>query len=84
MVDTGFLHYLDVLGVGIGWMVIVAREATCLDHKVWILGVSTGNGVLKGGFTRLALLRVKIFDFKVWLAVHTIDAARLLRSFFLV
>ena len=62
----------------------MACEASRLDHKVGVLRVSTGNGVLKSGLTRLALLGVKIFDFKVWLAVHAIDAAGLLRSFLLV
>ena len=78
MVDAGLLNDLDVLGVGIGWMVVVAREAACLDHKVWILGVPSGNCVLEGRLTGLTLLRVQIFNFKVWLAVHTINATRLL------
>ena len=84
MVDAWLLHDLDVLGIGVRWMVIVACETSRLDHKVGVLGVSTGNGILEGGLTRLALLRVKIFDFKVWLAVHAIDAAGLLCSFLLV
>ena len=88
MTHTRFLNDLDVLGVGVAWMVInyaLALNAACLNHKVWVLLMATRNCIFEcwiSGFT--LLLRIKVFHFEVGLAVHSIDAARLLRPLLLV
>ena len=88
MTHTRFLDDLDVLGVGITWMVVnyaLALNAACLNHKVWVLWMATRNCIFEcriSGFT--LLLRIKVFHFEVWLAIHSIDAARLLRPLLLV
>ena len=89
MTYTWFLNDLDVLGVSITWMVMnlaLALNTACLNHKVRVLWMATRNRIFEcrvSGFT-LLLLRIKVFHFEVGLAIHTIDAARLLRPFFLV
>ena len=90
MTHTRFLYDLDVLGIGVTWMVVnlaLALNPTCLNHKVWVLWMATRNRIFEcrvSGFTLLLLLRIKVLHFEIRLAIHTIDAARLLRPLFLV
>ena len=88
MTHTRFLDDLNVLGVGVTWMVVnlLALNATCLNHKVWVLWMATWDCIFECRISMLTLLllRIKVFHFEVGLAIHTIDAARLLRPLFLV
>ena len=89
MTHTRFLDDLNVLGVGVTWMVVnlaLTLNTTCLNHKVWVLWMATRDCIFECRISRftLLLLRIKVFHFEVGLAIHSIDAARLLRPFLLV
>ena len=89
MTYTRFLDDLNVLGVGVTWMVVnlaLALNATCLNHKVWVLWMATRDCIFECRISMLTLLllRIKVFHFEVGLAIHSIDAARLLRPLLLV